>query len=141
MLKKTIKYTDFNDVEREEDFYFNLTKAELMDMDLSEQGGLEQMLNRIISLRDTTKIIALFKQLILASVGIKSPDGRKFIKSQEIRDDFEQTQAFSDLYLELVGNVDEAIAFVTGIVPADLGAEAQKEIDRRGLSLVDKATE
>lgn len=140
MLKKTIKYTDFNDVEREEDFYFNLTKAELMDMDLSEQGGLEQMLQRIISLRDTTKIIALFKQLILASVGIKSPDGRKFIKSQEIRDDFEQTQAFSDLYLELVGNVDEAIAFVTGIVPADLAAEAQKEIDRRGLALVDNAT-
>lgn len=129
MLKKTIKYTDFNGEQREEDFYFNLTQAELIDMDLSEAGGLQEMLRRIVNLRDTSKIITLFKEIILKSVGVKSPDGRKFIKNQEIRDDFAQTQAFSDLYLELISNVDSAIQFVTGIVPADLAEQAKTRYD------------
>ena len=137
MLKKTITYTDYDGNERSEDFYFNLTKAELMEMDLAEAGGLEEMLTRIISMRDTAKIIAVFKEIIMKSVGIKSPDGRKFIKNQEIRDDFAQTEAFSDLYMELITNVDEATAFVKGIVPADLAAEAEKQLAKQNISVVD----
>lgn len=137
MLKKTITYTDYDGNERSEDFYFNLTKAELMDMELAQAGGLEEMLNRIISLRDTAKIIAVFKEILLKSVGVKSPDGRRFIKNDEIRDDFSQTEAFSDLYLELVTNVDAATAFITGIVPADLAAEAQKRMAEQSITVVD----
>ena len=118
MLKKTITYTDYDGNVRNEDFYFNLTKAELMEMDLAEAGGLEEMLTRIISLRDTAKIISVFKDIILKSVGIKSPDGRKFIKNQEIRDDFSQTEAFSDLYMEHDSNgnfvIPEGKLFVMG---------------------------
>lgn len=137
MLKKTIIYTDYDGNVRNEDFYFNLTKAELMEMDLAQAGGLEEMLSRIISLRDTAKIIAIFKEILLKSVGIKSPDGRRFIKNDEIREDFSQTEAFSDLYLELITNVDEATAFITGIVPADLAAEAQKQIAKQNIAVVD----
>ena len=80
MFKKTITYTDYDGNERTEDFYFNLTKAELLDMEMSTEGGLEKMINKIISTKDTVKIIAVFKDLIAKSYGEKSADGKRFIK-------------------------------------------------------------
>lgn len=119
MIKKTIKYTDFNGTAREEDFYFNLTEAELMDLNLSEKGGLKGYLESIISAQDEPAMVNLFKQIINLSYGIKSVDGRKFMKSPEILAEFTSTQAYSNLYMSLITNGDEAIKFITGVVPED----------------------
>lgn len=123
MLKKTIKYTDYNGNERTEDFYFNLTKAELMEMELSVDSGMTTMLRKIIQTQQNSKLADLFKQLLLKSYGEKSDDGKRFIKSQELRDAFEQTEAYSELYMELATNAEAAIEFVKGIVPNDLAKQ------------------
>ena len=117
MLKKTITYTDYDGVQRTEDFYFNLSKAEIAEMELSTAGGLDKTINRIVAEQDGARIIALFKDLVLKSYGKKSDDGRRFIKNQELRDDFAQTEANSDLFMELATDADAAAAFVNGIVP------------------------
>lgn len=124
MIKKTITYTDYNGTERTEDFYFNLTKAEVMEMEMSVKGGLAEMIQRIITAQDQPAIIKIFRDLITKAYGVKSPDGRKFMKSAEITDDFVQTEAFSELYMELATNADAAAAFVNGIVPADMAKQA-----------------
>lgn len=123
MLKKTIEYTDFNGTPRKEDFYFNLSKAEVMEMEMSKKGGLAEEIQRIVSAQDAPAIIKVFKDLVLKSYGVKSPDGRRFIKSQELRDDFEQTEAYSILFMELATDADAAAKFVNGIVPADMSQE------------------
>lgn len=127
MLKKSITYTDFNGQEWTEDFYFNLSKAELMEMNLSSAGGLEVKLSRIINERDITKIAEIFKDIILRSYGKKSDDGKRFIKSEELSAEFEQTEAYSELFMELVGDANKATAFIKGIVPKDIAAEAEKQ--------------
>lgn len=118
MLKKTMTYTDYNGNERTEDFYFNLTKAEITEMEMEVSGGLVEKINRIIAAQDATEIIKVFKNLILKSYGEKSPDGKRFIKSEELSTAFSQTEAYSDLYMLLATNSDEAAKFVNGIVPA-----------------------
>lgn len=118
MLKKTITYVDYNGVERTEDFYFNLSKAEISEMEMGIDGGMVEMINRIVAAKDAPAIIAVFKKLILKSYGEKSADGRRFIKSEEISTAFSQTEAYSDLYMELATNADEAAKFINGIVPA-----------------------
>jgi hypothetical protein len=117
MLKKTIKYTDYNDQERDEDFYFNLSKAELTEMEMSHDGGLSGMIDRIVKAQDGKKIIEVFKELVLKSYGVKSDDGRRFIKNAEIRDSFAQTEAFSELFMELATDANAASAFISGIAP------------------------
>lgn len=118
MLKKTITYTDYNGSERTEDFYFNLSKAELMEMELSTTGGLAETIQRIVKAQDAPAIIKIFKDLVLKAYGEKSPDGKRFIKSKELADSFAQTEAYSDLFMELATNADAAAEFVNGIVPA-----------------------
>lgn len=117
MLKKRMKYIDFDGNEREEDFYFNLTKAEIAEMDLTTEGGMIAMLNRIIAAQDVPSLVAVFKELIAKSYGIKSPDGRRFMKSPEIFADFAQTEAYSNLFMELAFDAEAAAAFVNGIAP------------------------
>lgn len=117
MLKKTITYTDYNDVERTEDFYFNLTKAELMEMEMGAVGGLSGMIEKIVSAKDAPAIIKVFKELVLKAYGEKSADGRRFIKSKEISDAFAQTEAYSQLFMELATDADAASKFVNGIAP------------------------
>ena len=123
MLKKTIKYTDYNGSERTEDFYFNLTKAEVMEMEMSTDGGFAEMINRVIAAQDVPTIIKIFKDLILKAYGVKSPDGKRFIKTKELSEEFSQTEAYSDLYMELATNAEAATAFINGIVPADLNKQ------------------
>jgi len=125
MLKETRTYTDYDGNERTEDFYFNLTKAEILEMELSTTGGMENMVRRMIAAQDTPELVALFKKLVLTAYGVKSPDGRRFIKSDALREEFSQTEAYSDLFMELATDADKAAAFVNGIVPVDL-AEASK---------------
>lgn len=120
MLKKTITYTDYNNVERTEDFYFNLTKAEIMEMEMGTSGGLAEMINKIVSSKDTPSIITVFKDIILKAYGEKSPDGKRFVKSKEISTAFSQTEAYSQLFMELSLNADAAAKFVNGIIPGDL---------------------
>ena len=117
MLKKTITYTDYDGNERVEDFYFNLSKAEVAEMEMSEYGGLSNLLKKIVQEKDTKRIIEMFKDLILRSYGEKSQDGKRFVKNQELRDAFSQTEAYSELFMELAGNAEAAAAFVNGITP------------------------
>ena len=119
MLKKTITYEDYDGNKRTEDFYFKLSKAEIMEMELSVSGGMTQMLNRIVAERDGEKIIKTFKEIILKAYGEKSPDGKRFIKSEELSTAFSQTEAFSQLFMELATDADAAAKFVNGIIPAD----------------------
>ena len=117
MLKKTITYTDYNGNERTEDFYFNLTKAEAMEMEMSTAGGLETYVKRITDAQDAPAIIKVFKELILKAYGEKSLDGKRFEKSEEISNAFAQTEAYSELFMELATNTDAASKFVNGIMP------------------------
>ena len=128
MLKKTIKFVDYNGVEREEDFYFNLSKAEISEMELEIPGGMSEMLKRITAAKDTPSLIKIFKDLILRSYGVKSDDGRRFIKSDELKTDFSQTEAYSNLFMELATSAEAASAFINGIIPADISNEMKKEI-------------
>lgn len=127
MLKKSVTYTDYNGVERTEDFYFNLSKAELMEMELSTTGGLAEMIQKIVAAQDGPAIIKLFKELVLKAYGEKSPDGKRFIKSAEIAEAFSQTEAYSDIFMELATDADAAAKFVNGILPADMAKEAAKQ--------------
>ena len=133
MLKKTIKYTDFNGVEREEDFFFNLSKAEIMDMQLSAQGGLDALITKLIKTEDMPEIIKLFKEIILKSYGEKSADGKRFSKLDEngkpLSRAFSETEAFSNLYMELATDSDAAAKFVNGIVPSDMEVPEDKQAE------------
>lgn len=117
MLKKKITYTDYNGTERTEDFYFNLTKAEIMEMELGTSGGLAETIQRIVDAQDAPSIIKVFKDLILKAYGEKSPDGKRFVKSKELSEAFSQTEAYSQLFMELATDADAAAEFVNGIMP------------------------
>lgn len=131
MLKKTIKYTDYNGVEREEDFYFNLSKAEIAEMELEIPGGMTAMLQRITAAKDTPSLVKIFKDLILRSYGEKSADGKRFVKSAELKESFSQTEAYSELFMELATNADSASAFINGIIPADVAKASKKQIPEK----------
>lgn len=120
MLKKTMTYTDYDGNERTEDFYFNLSKAECAEMELETEGGLSAKMQRIINAKDQTEIIKTFKELILRAYGEKSPDGKRFVKSKEISEAFSQTEAYSDLFMELASDDNAAVEFVNGIIPQDI---------------------
>ena len=120
MLKKTIKYKDFNGEEVEEDFFFHLSKAELVEIELSKDGSLSEVLKKIVATKDGKVIMDTFKDIILRSYGERSGDGRKFIKNQELRDTFAASEAYSALFMELVLDAGKAAEFVRGIVPSDL---------------------
>lgn len=117
MLKKTITYTDFNGDSRTEDFYFNLSKAELINLDLEMPGGLDAYAKKIIRDGNRSEIVKLFKRIILGSYGEKDDTGRRFIKTKEMTDAFEQTNAFSELYMELLSDENNMVAFVNGVIP------------------------
>lgn len=122
MLKKTITFTDYNGNSRTEDFYFNLTKAEITEMEMGTTGGMAEMIKRIVAAQDAPAIIEVFKKLILKAYGVKSPDGRRFIKSKELSEEFSQTEAYSELFMELAQDAEKAAEFVNGIVPAGSAA-------------------
>lgn len=141
MLKKAITYTDYNGTERTESFYFNLNKAELMDMELGTVGGMRQLLQNILDKQDIPKIIEAFKTIIFKAYGEKSPDGRRFIKSPALSEAFSQTEAYSELYMSLISDAKAAAAFINGIMPSEIAdkineaeknAEAEKKEENNG---------
>jgi hypothetical protein len=117
MIKKPITYTDYEGMERTEDFYFNLTRAELAEMELSVSGGLSKKLEKIAQTQDVPEIAAFFKEIILKAYGVKSEDGKRFIKSAQLSEEFAQTEAYVELFMELLGDPEAAAAFFNGIVP------------------------
>ena len=127
MIKKTITYTDYNGTERTEDFYFNLNKREITVMELSIKGGLAEMIKRIVDAQDTPAIINVFEDLIQRSYGVKTPDGRGFMKRPEDLEAFMATEAYSQLFMELATDADAAAKFVNGIVPADMAKQIATE--------------
>lgn len=129
MLKKTITYTDYNGVERTEDFYFYLSKADLMEMEMGTTGGFAEMIQKVVNAHDAPAIIKIFKDLILKAYGEKSADGKRFIKNDELRDAFSQTEAYSQLFMELATDSDAAAKFVNGIMPADVSEKIQNNAE------------
>ncbi len=127
MLKKTITYEDYNGNKRTDDFYFNLTKAELTEMNFSVSGGIDTYISRIINEQDAGKIMQIFKEFILKAYGIKSDDGKRFIKNDQVREEFSQTEAYSELFMELATDAEAATAFINGIIPSDIRNAVQKE--------------
>lgn len=117
MIKWPITYTDYNGEEQTEEFYFNLNKAEVMEMNLNANGAYDEYLKRIVDTRDGKNIATEFKNLILKSYGEKTPDGRRFVKSDKLREEFEQTEAFAELYIELATDEEKASKFISGIMP------------------------
>lgn len=118
MYVKPITYTDFNGVTRSEKFYFNFTKAELIEMDATEVGGLSQKLNDMVDSKDTVEIFKRMKQIVLAAYGKKSADGRTFEKSAEISKQFEQSEAYSELIMEFISNASSFNDFLKGVMPS-----------------------
>ncbi len=140
MYAKTIKYVDYNGNTREETFYFNLTKAEIIDLEWRTPGGLENYFKRIMETLDGQKLADTFKMLIQKSYGVKDPEGRRFIKNEEVLKNFTETEAYSELYILLATDSDAAAEFVNGIFPKDIveAAKKQKEMaDKAGLKLVE----
>ena len=135
MITKTIKYTDYNGVEREEKFLFNLTKAELMEMEMSTTGGMAETIQKIVETQDAPAIIKIFKELVLKAYGEKSADGKRFIKVNEagvpLSIGFSQTEAYSQLFMELATDAEAAANFVKGIVPNDIDTS---KIDVKAIS-------
>lgn len=130
MIAKTVKYKDYNGVDREDKFFFNLTRAEITEMELSIKGGLADMIKGIIEAKDTPEIIKIFKELLLKSYGEKTADGKRFRKTddngQPLSVAFSETEAFSVLFMELATDDDKAAEFVNGIMPADIDKAALK---------------
>lgn len=131
MLTKKITYTDYFGEERTETFYFNLTKAELVDMNYSVNGGFSEMLQRIIAEKDSVQIAKIFKELILKAYGERSSDGRHFYKIDDeghsLANKFAQTEAFSELYMELLSNEEVGAKFFRDILPSDIRDAAVQE--------------
>lgn len=129
MITKKVKYIDYDGNEREEEFCFNLTKAELAEMELSTEGGLEKTIKSIVEAKDGPRIMKLFKDILLKSYGEKSLDGRRFAKVDEdgrpLSNKFVQTEAYSQIFMELVTDADAAAAFINGVIPSDLVAQAK----------------
>lgn len=129
MLKKTITYTDYNGVERTEDFYFNLNEAEIVEMQYGIEGGLAEMLMKIVNAQDEPAIIRVMKDIVLKSYGEKSPDGKRFIKSKELSDAFSQTEAYNKLYMELATDDKKGADFVNAIIPKTTAQKVQSKLE------------
>ena len=131
MIMKTIKYVDYDGVERSESFFFNLSKAELVSMDFEIEGGFKRKIEKVIEAQNQRELIEIFKDIIFRSYGEKSADGRRFIKSKEISEAFTQTEAYSELFMELATDAKAAEAFIKGIMPADVAKDALADPNAR----------
>ena len=128
MLKRNITYKDFNGNECVETFYFNLSEPELVEMEVSEKEGLSATLRNVIAAEDKATIVAAFKRIILAAFGVKSDDGKRFIKSDELRQEFEQHAAYAVLFMELASSDTAASDFLTGVLPENFSASIMNEV-------------
>ena len=133
MYTKTVEYENYNGEKVKKKLYFSLNRAELLEMEMRTEGGYENYLKRLINTRDSNELTNIFKELILKSYGIKSDDGERFIKSQKLRDEFEQSAAYEEFFVNLCTSTEAQTAFVNGIIPAALFAEVQKGLAAKGV--------
>lgn len=139
MYAKTIKYVDYNGNTREETFYFNLSKAELLDLEWRTPGGLENYFKDVISTQNGQKLADTFKMLIEKSYGVKDPEGRRFIKNEQVLKNFTETEAYVELYMLLATDSKAGAEFINGIFPKDVVEEAKRQhemADKAGIKLV-----
>lgn len=129
MIKKTVTYTDFNGNERTESFYFHYSQAEILEMELSTDGGFAERIQRIIDAKDQPSLIRVIKKFVLDAYGVKSDDGKRFIKNDDVRAAFEECPAYSVIFMELVQDDVAAAEFVKGVVPADLAQSVKPKIN------------
>lgn len=120
MIKKTVTYIDYNDVERTETFYFHFTEAEILDMEMGTEGGFAERVQRIIDAKDQTSLLKVIKNFVLDAYGVKSEDGRRFIKSKEVKDAFVECPAYSEIYMELLTDDTVAAEFVNKVIPDNM---------------------
>lgn len=130
MIKQTITYTDYNGNERTEEYWFNLSKAELLRLETTTKGGFQKMLENAVASEDNYRIIEVFEDLIKHAIGMKTPDGKYFKKSKEFTEDFVQSEAYSTLLFDLLQDADKANAFIRGIMPTDLMAQAEAALPK-----------
>lgn len=130
MYCKEIKYTDYNGIERNEKFYFNLNKAEIFEMQMTTEGGLAEKIQNAVAKQDVKSVVTIFKDVVLKAYGEKSADGKRFIKSEELSKEFEQTEAYSNLIMELVTDTKAAEAFINGTVPV-MTAEQKQQAEEK----------
>lgn len=126
MLKRTIKFTDYNDEEVEETFYFNLSKPELIELEVEYKGGIQATFTRLTETNDMQALFAMFKRIVLLSYGEKSEDGKRFVKSAAISDNFTQTPAYEILFMELTTDENAIVEFLKGVLPKDMQDEILK---------------
>lgn len=115
MVVETITYTDYDGNERTEKFRFNLTEAEAMELEMSVNGGLSTLLQRIVDSKDGPSLMRVFKDILLKSYGEKSDDGRRFMKSPEISKAFSETEAYNVIFMKLATDDQYAAKFIAGI--------------------------
>lgn len=140
MLRREIKYKDFNDEEQVDVAFFHISKTELVEMEVENEGGLAASIQRIIDAKDNKRLVSEFKRVILAAYGVKSPDGKSFIKNAALRDGFAQTAAFDSLFIELATNDELAAKFVQGIIPSDMiGPDGKAMLPPPNIQPVEKA--
>jgi len=132
MYAKQINYEDYDGNSRSDIFYFNLTKTELTEMDMLTPGGLKNQIEKAVEDKDASTIVKIFKKLILGSYGVKSQDGRRFIKSAELSEEFSQTEAYNVLFMELASDDNAISDFIKHVVPKDIAAEIEKQELTRG---------
>lgn len=126
MIKETITYTDFNGNEHTEDFYFNLSKPELIELEVEVEGGMAKFLDDVVKAQDSKELVAYFKKIVLLAYGQKSEDGKRFIKTPELREAFAQHAAYSELFMKLAQDDKAAARFINGVVPSDVAADSDK---------------
>lgn len=141
MITKKISYTDYNGVPRTENFNFNISEAEIIEMEYETPGGYTTMLKKIIEAKDEAGVIREMKNLVLKSYGVKSEDGRRFIKNDDLRDAFSQTEAYVQLFMELSTDAAKAVEFLNGIMPAKYRRQIDPNMSAEEmLALVDEQT-
>lgn len=128
MLKRPITYTDFEDNEVTEEFYFHLSEPEIVELEVEHKQGFKEMIEQIIKTEDRKGLVEEFKKLILLTYGVRSEDGRRFIKNDQLREEFSQTPAYAALFMELATNDGAAVEFITGVLPRALRGKVDQAI-------------
>lgn len=126
MFKKTVTYRDFNDVERTEEYFFHLSTTEVLKLEKNKDGSLSEQLEKIQRDEDEAAMLDMITKLVLLAYGEKSEDGRRFVKSDKLVEEFTETEAYSQIFLDIMTNENELIDFITGILPKEMSQEVQK---------------
>lgn len=131
MIKKTITYKDYNDVERTEEFYFHFSESEILDMEFSMDGGFAERVQKMIDTKDQRALLQIIKKFVIDAFGVKSADGKRFIKNDEVKSEFVECPAYSMIFMELVADDEKAAEFVNGVIPANMKAKFAEIVSQR----------